>query len=224
MPRWVVISLPPPSDCRRQLERTGAALVELLMMRTSDTPCRGLSPSAEVKTMVKSTLIAVVGFTGLIALAAVCAWSREPRPSAHAPVQKEVAPGKSPARELPAQVPGSRVPQGADLLAEILGRGAAKLELAELAGMAAGSKPAVLTLEQAYLLTLIRMRNPAGLLAVVRANLFDPIALDDEARRAGALNSIGFAASFSRADLLILRPAFSRRSSTARRWIQRVTR
>jgi hypothetical protein len=62
--------------------------------------------------------------------------------------------------------------------------------------MAAGGKPAVLTLEQAYSLKLIRARNPAGLRVVRRANLFDPMALDDEAKRAGVLDFDRFRREF----------------------------
>ncbi len=93
------------------------------------------------------------------------------------------------------------------MLALILGRGARQLEPAELAGMAAGSNPAVLTLEQAYSLTLIRGRNPAGVLAVGRGNLFDPMALDEEARRAGARISAGSVTSSTPAFFVIPRQA-----------------
>jgi hypothetical protein len=68
-----------------------------------------------------------------------------------------------------------------------LQRGAA-LNPAELAGLAAGSKPAALTLEQAYSLALIRTHNPSGTLAAFRSDQLDPVALDQEARRAGALD------------------------------------
>ena len=135
--------------------------------------------------MVRFTLIAVVGVMGLFALPAVWACAQEPPPNAPAPAQKEAATGQRPAQESLPQVPGAGAAQWPDLLAFIL-RGAAKLEPAELAGMAAGSKPAVLALDQAYSLTMIRVRNPAGLLAVGRMNRFDPTALEAEAKRAGA--------------------------------------
>ena len=145
--------------------------------------------------MVRLTLIAVVGVTGSIALPVVRASAQEPPPNAPAPAQKEAATGQRPAQEVPPQVAGAGIAQGVDLLGLVL-RGTAKLEPSELAGMAAGSKPAVLALEQAYSLTMIRAHNPAGLLAVFRVNLFDQTALDDAARRAGAFDFDRFRREF----------------------------
>jgi hypothetical protein len=135
--------------------------------------------------MVRFTLTAVMGGMGLVALPAVCLYTQEPQPVAPAPAQEKNAPGQLPAQGPYLPVPVAGVVRGVDLVGLILWRGATELEPAELAGVAAGSKPAVLGLEQAYSLTLVRARNPAGLLAVGRTNLFDPAALDEEAKRAG---------------------------------------
>jgi hypothetical protein len=134
--------------------------------------------------MSRFTFVVVVGFAGLFATPVRNVVSQEPPPPPPqaAPAQKDVAPAQEPVP----QVPGAAVREGAELLEVILGRGPAKLEPAELAGLAPGSKPAVLTLEQAYSLTLIRTRSPAGMAAVARMNLVDPTALDEEARRVGA--------------------------------------
>jgi hypothetical protein len=137
--------------------------------------------------MGRFTLIVAAGIAGLIAPRAHSARSQEPRPSAPPPAEKQADPGQRPAQEPAGQFPGAAVPQGIEFITELLGRGAPKLEPAELAGIAAGSTPAVLTLEQAYSLALLRVHNPAGLAAVRRANLFDPVALDEHARRAGVL-------------------------------------
>jgi hypothetical protein len=82
------------------------------------------------------------------------------------------------------------------MAALLLGPGAPKLEPADLAGIAAGSNPGVLSLEQAYSLTLIHARNPAGIVAIGRANAFDPAALDQEAKSAGALDFDRFRRDF----------------------------
>jgi hypothetical protein len=62
--------------------------------------------------------------------------------------------------------------------------------------MKPGSKPEVLSLEQAYSLALIRARNPGGPFAVVRENVFDPTALDAEAKRAGTADFDRFQRDF----------------------------
>jgi hypothetical protein len=146
--------------------------------------------------MRRLMLIAVVEAIGLIALPTVCAFSQEPRPGAPAPAQNEIAPGQRGAQVPAPGAPGASDARGVELLAALLGSGAANIEPAELAGMAAGGKLAVLTLEQAYSLTLIRARNPAGLREVRRANLFDPMALEDEAKRAGVLDFDRFRREF----------------------------
>ena len=133
--------------------------------------------------MRRFAFVAVVELTGLIGLPMVRALSQERPPGAAAAAQQEVPP-LPPAPPVP--VPGGGVPAGSELLSVILGRRAALLEPAELAGVAPGTKPAVLTLEQAYLLTLIRARNAANPSAAVPANFLDPTALDEEARLAGA--------------------------------------
>jgi hypothetical protein len=84
------------------------------------------------------------------------------------------------------QVPGAKVPQGDELRAEILGTPVAKLEPAELAGTASGTKPAVLALEQAYSLALIRARSPGASIGLSPGDRFDSKVLDEQARRAGA--------------------------------------
>ncbi len=116
------------------------------------------------------------------------------------------------------QVPGAAVPQGDELLPGILMPPVAKLEPADLAGMASGTKPAVLTLEQAYSLTLIRARNPGVPISLGAGNSLDSKILDEQARRAAPATSVDSATSFSRAGFVTLRPAFSRRSNTVTLW------
>ena len=70
----------------------------------------------------------------------------------------------------------------------IFGPAIAKLEPAELAGMAAGARPAVLTLEQAYSFTLIRTHTPGRPIGLSPAQTFDSNVLDEQARRAAALS------------------------------------
>jgi hypothetical protein len=158
--------------------------------------------------MRRLMLIAVVEAIGLIALPTVCSFSQEPRPGAPAPAQKEIAPGQRGAQVPAPGAPGASDAQGVELLAALLGSGAANIEPAEFAGMAVGGKPAVLTLEQAYSLTLIRARNPAGLRVVRRANLFDPMALDDEAKRAGVLDFNRFRREFLSSEFRDPAPGF----------------
>jgi hypothetical protein len=146
--------------------------------------------------MAKIMLFAVVGLVGLISLPAVCVRAQEPPPSVPAPAQEAVAPGQQPAQGPSPRAAAVNSPQGLDVLAEILGRGAPNLQPAELAGTGPGSNPAVLTLEQAYSLTLIRARDPAALLAVGRASGFDPTTLHEEAKRVGALDFERFRRKF----------------------------
>ena len=146
--------------------------------------------------MVRFTLPAVVGVMGLVALPAVCARAQVPQPGAPAPAQEKVAPGQLPAQGPAPPIPVAGAAPSVELLKLILERGATELDLAELTGMAAGSKPAVLGLEQAYSLTLVRARNPAGLLAAGRTKLFDPAALDEEAKRAGVPDFVRFRGEF----------------------------
>ena len=94
------------------------------------------------------------------------------------------------------QVPGASVPQDEELLAEILKQPVAKLEPGELAGVAAETKPAVLTLEQAYSLTMIRARNPGVPIRLGPGNRLDPNILDEQARTAGAGEFIRFRGEF----------------------------
>lgn len=96
--------------------------------------------------MTRVPFIAVAGVAvSIVALQAVSASAQEPRPSEPAPAQNQNAQGQRPAQESPPRVAGEDAPQALELLALILGRGARQLEPAELAGMAAGSNPAVLT-------------------------------------------------------------------------------
>lgn len=143
--------------------------------------------------MRRFAFVAVVELTGLIGLPMVRAVSQERPPGAAAAAQQQVPP-LPPAPPVP--VPGAEGSAGSELLSVILGRRAALLEPAELAGVAPGTKPAVLTLEQAYLLTLIRARNAANPPAAVRADFLDPTALDEEARRAGARDFDRFGRDF----------------------------
>ena len=94
------------------------------------------------------------------------------------------------------QVPGASVPQDEELLAEILKQPVAKLEPAELAGVAADTKPGVLTLEQAYALTMIRARNPGVPIRLGPGNRLDPNVLEEQARTAGAGEFIRFRGEF----------------------------
>ncbi len=94
------------------------------------------------------------------------------------------------------QVPGAPLPQGDELVAEILGQPVAKLEPAELAGVAAGTKPAVLSLEQAYSLTMIRARNPGVPIDLGPGNRLDANVVEAQARIAGAGEFIRFRGEF----------------------------
>jgi hypothetical protein len=119
--------------------------------------------------MVRFVSILVLGVAGWTALAPASAWSQQPRPTAPLPSQKD-----------------THLPQGDELLAELLGRAMPKLDSAELVGMAAETKPPMLSLEQAYSLTLIRARNPGATFAVAPGGIFDAKALDEQAKRSGA--------------------------------------
>jgi hypothetical protein len=107
--------------------------------------------------MTRFLSIVVLGVAGFTALPAASAWCQEPQPAA--------------------------LPKGDELLDALLGPGISKLDPAELAGRAPGAKPAVLTLEQAYSLTIIRGRNPAAATALISTGNFDSKAVDELARR-----------------------------------------
>jgi hypothetical protein len=109
--------------------------------------------------MARFLSIVVLGVAFCSGLPAAPAWCQEPQPAA--------------------------LPQGDELLNALLGPGISKLDPAELAGMAPGAKPAVLTLEQAYSLTIIRGRDPAAATALISAGNFDSKAVDEIARRSG---------------------------------------
>jgi hypothetical protein len=130
--------------------------------------------------MVRFWSILVFSVTGCTALTPAAAWSQQPPPPPLAPSQKD----RQIIQEAGRLAPGAAA--AAQELAELLWPAVPKLDSADLAGMAAGAKPAVLTLEQAYSLTLIRVHSPAALRAAAPADIFDPKALDEQARRSGA--------------------------------------
>jgi hypothetical protein len=143
--------------------------------------------------MVRFFSILVFGVTGWTALTPASAWSQPPRPATPSPSQildREII------QVPPHPAPGAAVPAQAESLADLLGPAIPKLESAELAGMAAGTKPAVLTLEQAYSLTLIRARIPAARPPIGPVDTFDPKALDEQARRSGAGDYVRFRREF----------------------------
>jgi hypothetical protein len=87
--------------------------------------------------------------------------------------------GRAPARD-------RAVSEKAALLAEILGTAGATIDQAELAGMAKGAKPEVLTLEQAYTLAMIRARTPAASRTSGEMNDLSAKSLEERAHRAEA--------------------------------------
>ncbi len=94
------------------------------------------------------------------------------------------------------QVPAVSIPQDEELLVELLKQPVAKLEPAELAGLASGTKLAVLTLEQAYSLTMICPRNPGAAIRIGPGNRLDPNVVEEQARSAGAGEFIRFRGEF----------------------------
>lgn len=129
-------------------------------------------------------------FTWIMVVGVLC-WLGSPTLNAFWQDRQSVSSGagqkeESRAPNPPTQGPGTAASQGAESLAEILGRGAAKLEPSELAGTGPGIKLAVLGLKQAYVLAQIRARHPEGIPGVVRGSSIDPTAMDEEARRVDA--------------------------------------
>ena len=109
--------------------------------------------------MVRFTLIAVVGVMGLFARSAVWACAQNGRRMRRHRSKGSRRGQRKHRQESPLQVPGEWSRAMARLTCVHTRPWAAKLEPAELAGLAAGSKPAVLTLDQAYLLTMIREKS-----------------------------------------------------------------
>jgi hypothetical protein len=158
--------------------------------------------------MSRFLLSAVVGVLGLLVPLRDCMYSQELLPPAPRIAPKDDSPAPNPAQVPPSQLPTADVLQRGESLAEILGHGAAKLEPAELVGMAAGSKTAVLTLEQVYALALIHARNPVRLPAIARAGLVDPAVLTEAAKQAGVRHFDRFHHDFLAAEFHDPAPAF----------------
>ena len=142
--------------------------------------------------MVRFWSILVFGVTGYTALTPAPAWSQQPRPATPSPSRVS---GELAGEALP-RVPGTGVPAQDDWIAVTLGAAVPKLDSAELAGTAPGTRLDALTLEQAYTLTLIRTHAPAIPRAASPVEIFDPKALDEQARRWAPAISIGSAHEF----------------------------
>jgi len=144
--------------------------------------------------MARFWSILVFGVSASIVLTAGCAWSQEPRPTSTSPFQKDVNAPQPRTTDAHPQLTAEQLkdvgrmaePAVAELLGALFVPAIPRLDLAELAGSAAATKIAVLTLEEAYSLTLIRSRNPAAERAMGPIDLLDPKALDEKANRAGA--------------------------------------
>jgi hypothetical protein len=141
--------------------------------------------------MARFSSILVLGVAGWTAITPASAWSQEPRPAAPSPSQKD-----------------PRLPEGDELLAVLLGRAIPNLDTAELAGMVAGTKLPLLSMRQAYSLTLIRARKPDATLAVVPAGIFDAKAVEEQANRSDALDFDRFRREFLSSEFRDPAPGF----------------
>jgi len=141
--------------------------------------------------MVRFSLILVIGVAGWLALPPRQAWSQQP--VGEKPVPSNILDQEKP--QAGAQAPKAAELEPQELHALIVGPAIPRLEPAELAGLAPGAKPVVLTLQQAFALALIRARTPAAD-RKARSEPFDPKTLDERARRVGADNFDKFRQEF----------------------------
>ncbi len=145
-------------------------------------------PLTENKTMVKSSLILVFGVAGWLALEPGQARAQQNAPDR--PVPSNVLEQEKP--KAGAQKPKAAELESQELLAIILGPALARIEPAELAGLAPGAKFEVLTLQQAYTLARLRARTAVAERRALAVGSYNPKTLDDRARRVGADNFDAF--------------------------------